>query len=542
MMMKDPAPFLELVFKILSCFLLLSRCFVDAEQFIVHDDEIYLESYVNDLPWIIDRSTPPTSTVLVKSSREIFHDIFSQFETYKDDDAIWTYNAQNGRRTLTDMKYTICPIWLTGETNGPADVTRMNTVMQANQDYYKRMSWNQHVVTWDFLSDLRVNYTESNNPTRGQVADYCLAHMDTINKRYPQTQTGLIVALNPTKTGELNFWGGWGVINYNISWMSLEFGLEVTRHELGHNYGHPHHYAYSYTPGTLDGYDMMSGGKCILYISRGSSKTLCMTIPHTTNVYCSLYTPKGNGGIDAHFSAAAKYLFNWIPNDAVIMMQPEGSTTACPTCTKSISRVVLRPFDNAAIVPSKSNLMAVHIPVLGVGNSQLYSYWLSYRSNYTDSRNGLSMHIVNFKMGGMFGATYESLNFDAIGDTSTTADSFIVNGTCYVIQRPSYLMDIDRSAVEQIQPVVCVNDIDKGKSITISVSFLNQNAPKIAFQKQNPLQCNTAASDFGQKSLDMVSNKVHLLEYNGTGQDGNVTFSACLASGSASVKAYFYDS
>jgi hypothetical protein len=256
----------------------------------------------------------------------------------------------------------------------------------------------------------------------------------------------------------------------------------------------------------------------------------------------SLFCAEGNDGPDAHLSAASKYFFNWITDDAVITMQPEGSTAACPACVKSISNIVLKPFDNSDIVPSSSNLMAVHIPVLGVGKSSAYSYWLSYRTNYTNARNGLSMHLVKFNLGGMFGALFESLNFDAIGDTTTTSDSFILNGTCFVIQPPGVLMDIDRTSVEQVQPVICVNDISKGSSITISVSFLSNDTPTIAFKKQNALTCRKPTSDFGQNSIDMTESKVHLLQYNGTGQDGNVTFSMCLASGSASVKAYFYDS
>ena len=223
-------------------------------------------------------------------------------------------------------------------------------------------------------------------------------------------------------------------------------------------------------------------------------------------------------------------------------MQPEGPTAVCPYCIKSISNIVLKPFDNSDIVPSTSNLMAVHIPVLGLGDSSVYSYWLSYRTNYTDARNGLSMQLAKFNLGGMFGALFESLNFDVIGETSTTSDSFLLNGTCYVIQPPGVLMDIDRTSVEQVQPVICVNDIDKGKSITISVSFLNKDTSTIAFKKQNALRCSKATSDFGPKSLDMTSSKVHLLEYNGTGQDGNITFSLCVATGSASARAYFYDS
>jgi hypothetical protein len=225
-------------------------------------------------------------------------------------------------------------------------------------------------------------------------------------------------------------------------------------------------------------------------------------------------------------------------------MQPEGSTTACTICVKEINKAVLKPFDRPDIIPSGSNLMAVHIPVLGVGSSTVYSYWLSYRSNYTDSRNGLSMHLVRFNLGGMFGATFDTLNFDAFGNTTTTKDSFILSSTCYIIQPPGLLMDIDSSAVEQVQPVVCVDDIVKGESITISVSFLNSQTivPQIPFNKEEVVQCSKAGSDVVEKTLDMSNNNVHLLEYIGSGKDGNVTFSMCQESGSGSITAYFYDS
>jgi hypothetical protein len=225
-------------------------------------------------------------------------------------------------------------------------------------------------------------------------------------------------------------------------------------------------------------------------------------------------------------------------------MQPEGSNSACPLCVKELNNVVLKPFDRYDIFPSDSNLMAVHIPVLGVGSSTVYSYWLSYRTNYTESRNGLSMHLVRFNLGSMFGATFDSLNFDAYGATTTTKDSFVLSKTCYVVQPPGLLMDIDAPSVAQVQPVVCVNDIAPGESITISVSFLNEQigTPSIPFNKESTLTCTLAGNDFGDKLLDMTNNQVHLLEYTGTGQDGNVTFSMCQETGSGSVTAYFYDS
>lgn len=67
--------------------------------------------------------------------------------------------------------------------------------------------------------------------------------------------------------------------------------------------------------------------------------------------------------------------------------------------------------------------MGIHIPIGVIGDRRLYSYWLSYRSgNDGDAQNGLSAHLSWFDVGGYFGASYDSMNFDAFGDTDTTTD------------------------------------------------------------------------------------------------------------------------
>ena len=125
--------------------------------------------------------------------------------------------------------------------------------------------------------------------------------------------------------------------------MSIPGGFSVGRHEIGHNYGHPHHLSNSYvwrvdrskkeTAG-YDGFDMMSGG---------------------------------NGYAISDLSAAAKWNFSWITEDAIVHIQPEGSTGDCPACLPSASNLVLKPFDDRSVQPSSTNKMAVHIPVMGVG-------------------------------------------------------------------------------------------------------------------------------------------------------------------------------
>jgi hypothetical protein len=226
-------------------------------------------------------------------------------------------------------------------------------------------------------------------------------------------------------------------------------------------------------------------------------------------------------------------------------MQPEGSNIVCPSCLASISRFVLKPFDQKDIAPSSTNIMGIHIPVLGVGTTSAYSYWLSYRSNFTESRVGLSIHVSRFNFGGLFGTQFDSLNFDASGNSTTTKDSFVLPNSCYVVQPPGLLMDIDSASAEQVKPVVCVDDIDIGKSITVSVSFLSKAAvpPPIEVNDLGKLECSVGGSIFGDQSFDLSDGQVRLIKYIGSGVDGNITFSFCQNAGpEVKVRAFFYDS
>ena len=222
-------------------------------------------------------------------------------------------------------------------------------------------------------------------------------------------------------------------------------------------------------------------------------------------------------------------------------MQPEGSTTECPSCSSS-GTFTLRPFDNKELPPTPERKMAIHIPIVVDGNT-LYSYWLSYRSgNYGVALKGLSAHLSWFKLGGYFGASYDSLSFDAFGDTSSRMDSFIVENTCYHLNPPAYLKDkIPLASVEEIQPVVCVDSINYGFSITVTVSFLqkqNPPPPKISIKEEIELGCEQGISTTGRINLD--ANNYNLFKVKNTGKDGNVELGICTVLG-GTASAYFYD-
>lgn len=297
--------------------------------------------------------------------------------------------------------------------------------------------------------------------------------------------------------------------------------VSVLRHEIGHNYGLPHNRRNTYnTRGTggqvpFDGFEMMSGG---------------------------------NHYAQSDHQAATKWSFGWIPDSAVVLMQPEGSSGLCRSCKSSVTGLLLRPFDDPNVTPSQRNIMAVNIPIFGTP-AEASSYWLSYRgiSADGDAAGGLTIHQGRFKVGGIFASEYSSVNFDVGGDTETKLDAFVTPGNCYVITPPKRLLDTDFSGAQRVKPIVCVDGVDPGKSITISVSFLNESSPPVTrvslASRQRELQCSQSGSNTGLYEVDVSGGKAHILHHTGTGDQGKITTNLCMSSGTtSSATAYFYDS
>jgi hypothetical protein len=256
---------LFLLFSIESAFVLCQDV-----SYVVVKDEVYLESNISDIPnW--DRSTATETKVLTSSGRDTFFDIFSNFELTKNDNAVWA-TTHDGRRTLSKMKYLILPVWFNDEAQTPANISRISAVMEKSKIYYNEMSWNRHEISWEFLDQIQLVNISRLSPTLNDVSIAAQQHIAALGKQYPVTHTGIIISYNVAIKGDMNFSGGWGVINGNVTWISMPPSYGVMRHEIGHNYGHPHHGANTYdwriergsSTKTYDGWDMMSNGKCWL--------------------------------------------------------------------------------------------------------------------------------------------------------------------------------------------------------------------------------------------------------------------------------------
>jgi hypothetical protein len=179
--------------------------------------------------------------------------------------------------------------------------------------------------------------------------------------------------------------------------------------------------------------------------------------------------------------------------------------------------------------PSQDALFGVHIPITTLydqnyNSDYIYSYWLSYRSGVDGGAEGLSIHLTMFELyNSTFGTYYDSLYYYAEGYSDSKFDSVVKHGNCYHISPTAYLKDRDLLAVEAVQPVVCVDEINRGLNIKISVSFDNSLEPS----KQNA-NILTKTIECGSTLTQSLDSSVHnLIHIQGTGLNGKVTVKLC---------------
>ena len=415
----------------------------------------------------------------------------------------------------------VMPIWWNDESQSDQmNLVDSQSVFSDNNQYYKDMSWNKMDVTYEFLSQSVLNVSKA-SPSFSDTDTAARDALTSLGKVQGVDYDGICLIYNVADSGPFSGYGGWASVNGDFMWNSYQLGINVLRHEIGHNFGHPHHRSNSYTyretrpsmtegVAPYDGWDMMSGGN---------------NVPNDQA---------------PHLAAASKWFFNWIPDSSIVHMQPEGSTVDCPQCVSS-GTFTLRPFDDKTLIPSENIKMGIHIPITNIGDT-VYSYWLSYRgTGYNGAAaNGLSVHLSWFNTGGIFGASYDSLNYDAFGDTfDSTSDSFILDNSCYYIFPSAYMKDRDYDAAMQVQPVVCVDSIDVGNSITVTVQFISESAPPappVSFT-ENTLSCSNSGADI---SLEINPNEYTFINVTNTGSDGIVNMTLCASGGI--ISGYFYDS
>jgi len=421
---------------------------------------------------------------------------------------------------LTKFRYLFLPTWYSDESpKEPLDRAVFDATCEEVKEYYRKMSFGPMELTCEVLTQVTVPISKY-NPIPKDLKDAVLAKAKAQGREYGDgTFDGLAVLFNSAESGEMNGYNAASVNNINnFMWIQSIGSRNVIRHEIGHNFGHPHHETLPYQrPVTddralewdrYDGFDMMSGGN---------------------NYDIS----------DIH--VASKWYFGWVPDSSVIRMQPEGSTQWCPECL-SEGTFTIKGFDIRDDPPKKNEVVGIMIPITDYGH-QVYSYWLQYRTgNDGDASGGLSVHVSYFSFTqGAFGATYKQWNYDVNGDTPTVLDSFITPGKCYVMEPAANVMEMDPHSADQVIPKVCVNSLNQMQDITVTVSFLDDSIySSYNTNSVQEIECEKSGTTYNG---DVKSNMEQVYRFTGTGVEGLLGISLCPDSTNAdsSVTAYVYD-
>ena len=120
-------------------------------------------------------------------------------------------------------------------------------------------------------------------------------------------------------------------------------------------------------------------------------------------------------------------------------------------------------------------------------------------------------------------------------------DSFVLEGTCYPIAPSGYMKDRHLINALAVKPVVCVDSIDVGTSITVTVSFESDINTKMMAVNTVELGCSTSGTSLSQTFSANTDYLVHVVN---TGSDGAITLDMCIDTPTATTdfsKAYVYD-
>jgi len=198
-------------------------------------------------------------------NRRKFWENFKKIDDWKDS-SIYE-SGPDGRPVLSKFKYIVLPIWWSDEDendpNKKMDLSAIRNIMDLNNDYYDKMSFDSINVSYQILDQTKFTISSENpNFENTQTAAKEIVNQSGVS------YDGIILVSHPSQDGDFDGrYLGLANLNGPYNWMSYRLSFRATRHEIGHNFGHNHHISMrGYRKCGLeecdlyDGFDMMSGG------------------------------------------------------------------------------------------------------------------------------------------------------------------------------------------------------------------------------------------------------------------------------------------
>jgi hypothetical protein len=186
---------------------------VDRITFPDEEDERHLQA--NTRQYDIDPKVGIKNSSLPLSSGryQLWYNLWPKIDTYKVNDAVWDLSTD--RPTFDKYHMFVLPIWWDDEDQSkPFNETTLRATLNASAQYYKEMSWNKNVFTYEIwpqqtvltgVSKVGPSLTVSNNVTRTIVKN--------LGKVEFTDYSGISMFHNRATNGSLSTGGGWGNVN-----------------------------------------------------------------------------------------------------------------------------------------------------------------------------------------------------------------------------------------------------------------------------------------------------------------------------------------
>ena len=313
------------------------------------DNDIVFNRLVSDKKKTETKRAAHQSRSLIRNPEDRQADawnLINTFESYKKD-SVYELAGSDGRKIFSSFHYIVLPIYWNGKTWDHMDMENISTMLDMTVQNFASQSFGKLDLTYELLPQTELPVSSTNSLTQAmRYSETIIKNMTDYDKG--TDYDGIMVVYHPLGgSGDLCCRAGKAFVGGSfmvVSYTDIDTMYRLTRHEVGHNFGHLHHphnhYNYRdsrpYPANMMDGFDFMSGG---------------------------------NKFDRSDFGLYSKWFYNWVSDKSIIPMQPEGQTVECPSCLDS-GTFTLKTFDDWSYLPRDNDILGVQIPIAKVYNEE----------------------------------------------------------------------------------------------------------------------------------------------------------------------------
>jgi hypothetical protein len=195
--------------------------------------------------------------------------MIDNFEAYKTDRIFGSGVPSDSRKTFSSYHYIVLPIYWKGKTLEHLEMSSIERVLEKTVENYSSQSFGKFNLTYELLPQTEFTLSW---PSYGQARSAATALIKDLKSYEISVDYDGILFIYPPQGEGGNFCCDVGAADVGGTFATvgfspdLQYMYQITRHELGHNFGHLHHVHNHYdyrnsrpNPSSIkDGFDMVS--------------------------------------------------------------------------------------------------------------------------------------------------------------------------------------------------------------------------------------------------------------------------------------------